>query len=225
MGEESIFSQESSIPHRLRQAARSDLRPVGLEVQTDGLRVSCPVFMCWSVWRCRGRRGAASQSEMFCRGSGRVGKPSVPTCSGSRLRISRAALMLTLKAEQAAIKTVSPLEWSWSDCLLLSQIPQEHVLTFLSFTSLSSSPGSLTPSVNWLSLLRSLLVGASEYLYSFVIYPLTLASHPIFTNLLPLSVSATSLLFIPLFSRCLVLPAFVHPALPPLSGSITSVAQ
>lgn len=37
--------------------------------------------------------------------------------------LPRAALMLKLKEEQAAIKTVTPLELSLRDCLLLSKIP------------------------------------------------------------------------------------------------------
>lgn len=79
--------------------------------------------------------------------------------------------MLMLKAEQAAIKTVSPLEWSWRDCLLLSEIPPGACSHFLSFTSLSSFPGSLPPSAYSLSLLRSLLVGSCEYMFSLVLYP------------------------------------------------------
>lgn len=72
-----------------------------------------------------------------------------------------AVLMLTLKAEQAAIKIISPLELSLSDCLLLSEIPPGACSHFLSFTSLSSSAGALflPPSARSLSLLRSPLVG------------------------------------------------------------------
>lgn len=72
-----------------------------------------------------------------------------------------AVLMLTLKAEQAAIKIISPLELSLSDCLLLSEIPPGACSHFLSFTSLSSSAGALfpPPSTRSLSLLRSPLVG------------------------------------------------------------------
>lgn len=76
--------------------------------------------------------------------------------------------MLTLKAEQAAIKTISPLELSLRDCLLLSEIPPGACSHFLSYTSLSSFPGSLPPSAHSLSLLRSLLVGAREYLFNLV---------------------------------------------------------
>lgn len=79
-----------------------------------------------------------------------------------------AVLMLTLKAEQAAIKIISPLELSLRDCLLLSEIPPGACSHFLSYTSLSSFPGSLPPSAHSLSLLRSLLVGAREYLFNLV---------------------------------------------------------
>lgn len=134
--------------------------------------------------------------------------------------------MLMLKAEQAAIKTVSPLEQSWRDCLLLTEIPPGACSHFLSFTSLSSFPGFFPPSALSLSLLRSLLVGACEYLFSLVIYPLTLLFffHPVFLKKNPIALSA----FIHLsvfslyvsFSLCLF-----HSALLQLSGNITSVAQ
>jgi len=44
-----------------------------------------------------------------------------------------AVLMLTLKAEQAAVQTISPPEWRWSDCLLLFQIPPGACSHFLCF--------------------------------------------------------------------------------------------
>lgn len=72
----------------------------------------------------------------------------------------RAVLMLMLKAEQAAIKTVSPLEWSWRDCLLLSEIPPGACSHFLSFTSLIFSRLSLSlPSLRMLTLTPPLSVG------------------------------------------------------------------
>lgn len=67
-----------------------------------------------------------------------------------------AALMLKLKEEQAAIKTVTPLELSLRDCLLLSEIPSGACSHFQSFTSLSSSSGFVPPSAHSLPLLDSL---------------------------------------------------------------------
>lgn len=67
-----------------------------------------------------------------------------------------AALMLKLKEEQAAIKTVTPLELSLRDCLLLSEIPSGACSHFQSFTSLSSSSGFVPPSAHALPLLYSL---------------------------------------------------------------------
>lgn len=80
-----------------------------------------------------------------------------------------AALMLKLKEEQAAIKTVTPLELSLRDCLVLSEIPSGACSHFQSFTSLSSSSGFVPPSVHSLPLLDS--VSTCDYLLSLVIYP------------------------------------------------------
>lgn len=104
--------------------------------------------------------------------------------------------MLTLKAEKAAIKTISPLELSLRDCLLLSEIPPGACSHFLSYTSLSSFPGFLPPSAHSLSLLRSLLVGAREYLFNLVYISLnspTLNLSSVFKkNPIPLSGSTFS---------------------------------
>lgn len=99
----------------------------------------------------------------------------------------QAVLRLMLKAEQAAIKTISPLEWSWRGCLLLFKIPPGACSHFLSFTSLSSFPGSLPPSAPSLSLVLWISV-------QLMIYPLTFPffSHPVFfikkKNVIPLYV-------------------------------------
>ncbi len=83
--------------------------------------------------------------------------------------------MLTLKAEQAAIKTISPPEWSLRDCLLLSENPPRSMFTLSVFyISLIFSRLSSSPSAHSLSFPRSLSVGACgarEYPFSLVIYP------------------------------------------------------
>lgn len=117
--------------------------------------------------------------------------------------------MLTLKAEQAAIKTISPLEWSWRDCLLLSEIPPGACSHFLSFTSLSSFPGYLLPlhtRSHSSALCRSVLVNICSvwwYIPQLSYFSLILSS---LKNLIPLSVSTFLLLFIPLISLFLFLP-------------------
>lgn len=84
-----------------------------------------------------------------------------------------AALMLKLKEEQAAIKTVTPLELSLRDCLLLSEIPSGACSHFQSFTSFSSSSGFVPPSAHSLPLLYSLslTVSTCDYLLSLLIHP------------------------------------------------------
>lgn len=72
------------------------------------------------------------------------------------LPVAALMLMLMLKAEQAAIKTVTRLEMSSRDCLLLSEIPSGACSHFQSFTSLSSSSGFVPPSALLLPLFDSL---------------------------------------------------------------------
>lgn len=84
----------------------------------------------------------------------------------------RAVLRLMLKAAQAAIKTISPLEWSWRGCLLLSKIPPGACSHFLSFTSLSSFPGSLPPSTPSLSLVLWISVQPTIYPLTFPFFSL-----------------------------------------------------
>lgn len=77
-----------------------------------------------------------------------------------------AVLTLMLKAEQAAIKTISPLECSWRDCLLLSEIPPGACSHFSVFY--------ISLIFSWLSLSLPLHTRSScAYLLGLMIYPLT----------------------------------------------------
>lgn len=99
-----------------------------------------------------------------------------------------AVLTLTLKAEQAAIKTISP-------GVELERQPAAFQNPPRSMFSLSVFPShlfqALSLPLHTLSLPSSLLVGPCEYPFSLPIYPLTLLlfSHPVFfkKNIIPFS--------------------------------------